>query len=347
MEATVKGLNRQIVKLMMQQTWIAFSKAILLTVVAVLVSVPHAAMAQGGTTTIWGDVKIDDSKVDSMKPLSLMVVIYNMGGVVLGRTTVPAGGRYRFSVRPGEYDLAVESETTEIARIHVILSGVPGGDYRQDLEFEWKPGMEAAKPKPSTISAADVYKRSSDTQSIFKRAQDAVDAKKYREGSALFLQVVEKDSQDFQAWTELGTAYLLQQKNSEAENAYVKATEVRPTFALAFMNLGRLRVSDKKYEQAIAPLSHVLELQPTSAEANYLLGESYLQTKKGSKAVIYLTEAARLGKAEAHLRLATLYNAVGMKDKAALEYEEYLKKRPDTTDRKKLEEYIEANKPKP
>jgi Tfp pilus assembly protein PilF len=75
-----------------------------------------------------------------------------------------------------------------------------------------------------------------------------------------------------------------------------------------------------------------------------LLGEAYLQIKKGSKAVPYLTEAAKLGKADAHLRLATLYNAVGLKDKAALEYEEFLKKRPDYKDRKALEQYISENK---
>ncbi|HET7288238.1 MAG TPA: hypothetical protein VFI71_12240, partial [Pyrinomonadaceae bacterium] len=62
------------------------------------------------------------------------------------------------------------------------------------------------------------------------------------------------------------------------------------------------------------------------------------------KAVPYLNEAARLGKPEAHLRLATLYNAVGMKSKAALEYEEFLKKRPDYKDRKTLEQYISDNK---
>ena len=53
--------------------------------------------------------------------------------------------------------------------------------------------------------------------------------------------------------------------------------------------------------------------------------------------------AARLGKSEAHLRLAWLYNAAGMKDKAAIEYEEFLKKKPDYSDRKRLEDYISTN----
>ena len=77
------------------------------------------------------------------------------------------------------------------------------------------------------------------------------------------------------------------------------------------------------------------------------LGEAYLQMKKGSKAVGYLNEALKLdpiGMAEAHLRLAALYNGAGMKDKAAAEYELFLKKRPDFADRKKLEQYIAANK---
>jgi tetratricopeptide (TPR) repeat protein len=115
------------------------------------------------------------------------------------------------------------------------------------------------------------------------------------------------------------------------------------------MNLGRLRMMQKNYEGAIEPLTAAVTLHATSADANYYLGEAYLQIKKGSKAVGYLNQAIKLdpvGKAEAHLRLATLYKAVGMKDKAVIEYEEFLKKKPDYHDAKKLREYIEANKPK-
>ena len=103
----------------------------------------------------------------------------------------------------------------------------------------------------------------------------------------------------------------------------------------------------KNFEGAIEPLTTAVTVQPTSADANYYLGEAYLQIKKGSKAVGYLYEALKLdpvGKADAHLRLATLYNAVGLKDKAAAEYEQFLKKVPGYPDKKKLEAYIAANK---
>jgi tetratricopeptide (TPR) repeat protein len=113
---------------------------------------------------------------------------------------------------------------------------------------------------------------------------------------------------------------------------------------MALIALGRLHSNQKKFAEAIDPLTKALALQPKSGEANLLLGEAYIQLQKGSTAVSYLNEAAKNGKPEAHLRLGWLYNAAGMKDKAAAEYEEFLKKKPDYSERKKLEEYISANK---
>lgn len=118
----------------------------------------------------------------------------------------------------------------------------------------------------------------------------------------------------------------------------------RPKFSLALLHLGRVLIVQKKFEDAIVPLTQIIEQQSDSAEANFLLGEVYLQIKKGSKAVPYLNEAARLGQADAHLRLGTLYNAAGLKNQAAVEYEQFLKKKPDYPGRDKLEKYIAEQK---
>jgi tetratricopeptide (TPR) repeat protein len=305
------------------------------------------AVAQVSGFTLYGDVNVDSSKAEGKLPLSLNIILYNLAGNVAGRQAVPTGGRYRFNnLKSGEYDIAIEIENSEIARVRVSLGGTPGADYRQDLEFEWKSIGTSPRNKPATISAEDLYKRSSSNESMFRKAQDAVDKKKYGEAIALFRQLLDSDAGDFQAWTELGTAYLLEGKKSDAEKTYLRAIEVRPAFFLPLLNLGRLRLAQNKFQDAIEPLTRAVEVQPASAEANYLLGEAYLQDKKGSKAVGYLNEAAKLGKAEAHLRLATLYNAAGVKELAAIEYEEFLKKQPDYPERKKLEQYISANKKK-
>ena len=93
-------------------------------------------------------------------------------------------------------------------------------------------------------------------------------------------------------------------------------------------------------------LTRALQVRADSAAANYYLGEAYLQVKKGSTAVGYLSEALRLdpiGKAEAHLRLAALYNGAGLKQKAASEYAQFLKKRPNYPEKKRLQSYITQN----
>ncbi len=300
-----------------------------------------------GSLTLYGDVRIHQDPPGSATNIgSVTIVLYAQGGATtIGRVTVPHGGRYRFNNIPAaEYELAVEADMTEIARMHVSVAGRPGSDYQQDIYLALKPTGAISSGKPSTISANDFYKRSAADQSLFDKAQRAIDDKKYDDAVASLTQVVSADAGDFQAWTELGTAYMLLNKKGDAEKAYQKALEVRPTFGLALLDLGRLRIGEKKFEEAIPPLTTLVENNPSSPDGNLFLGEAYLQIKKGSKAVGYLNEAARLGRPEAHLRLAALYDAVGMKDKAANEYEQFLAKKPDYADKKKLQKYISDNK---
>ena len=300
----------------------------------------------GGSYILFGDVIVDEGKTSETKPLLYEVQLNNLGGRPAGRQYVNAGGRYQFiNLAAGQYELLVLLDHQEIARMRVeILAGPAQERVRQDISLAWKSTPPA---KPSSVSAADFYQRTESNEKLFVRAREATDQKRYDDAIATLRELVTADPRDFQAWTELGTVYLFKQNYEESENAYIKSVTERPGFFLGQMNLGRLRVVRKNFEGSIEPLSAAVNIQPTSADANYYLGESYLQIKKGSKAVSYLNQAIKLdpvGKADAHLRLATLYNAVGLKDKAALEYEEFLKKKPAYPDRKKLEEYISANK---
>ncbi len=305
--------------------------------------------AQSGGHILYGDIKVDESKAGGATRLTYDLILYSLSRQVVARQTVTSTGRYRFNNLPsGIYDLVVESENTEVARIRVEMVSPLTIDRQQDITLELRAPI-ASSTKPASISVEDYYKRLPANQKLFEKAEAATDKKSYGEAVALFNDLLTTDPKDFQAWSELGTVYLLEQKPADAEKAYANAIEIRPKFFLALMNLGRLRMMEKNYEGAIEPLIVAVEVHPTSADANYRLGEAYLQVKKGSKAVVYLNQALKLdpvGKADAHLRLATLYNAVGMKDKAVIEYEEFLKKKPGYPEAKKLKEYIEANKPK-
>jgi len=292
---------------------------------------------------IWGELRI---RGDADAPSGATIILYKSGGSEVGRQSISSGGRYRFTnLSAGEYDVTVEIEEKEIARGRIPIlerSLSPFYGFRQDFDFEWKSKSGGANPK--VISASDAYTRSAANQSLFHKAEHAVSNKKYDEAIKLLQLILDNDKADFQVWSLLGTVYLVQEKFDDAEKAYTSAIAVKPAYSLALLNLAKLRVSKKRFEEAIEPLTRVVEQEPPSGEGNLLLGECYLQLKKGSKAVVYLNEAARLGKAEAHLRLGWLYDAAGMKDKAAVEYQEFLKKKPDYPDRKRLEQYISANR---
>ncbi|HYY94037.1 MAG TPA: tetratricopeptide repeat protein [Pyrinomonadaceae bacterium] len=304
------------------------------------------AAAQGGDHTLWGDLKVDESKAEGLKPISFDIALYTDNGNLIGRQTVSNHGRYRFLNLPnGSYDLTVEVDGEEVVRmrVRIVGSGAMKSDYQQDIELEWR-ARPAAAAKSGNASAADFYKRAGANQKLYDRAEEAMAAKSYGNAAALLQQLVAADPKDFPAWAELGTAYLYQENAAEAEKAYLRAAEVKPDFVLAYLDLARLRMAQKNFDGAVEILTRAVALQPPSADANFLLGECYLQVKKGSKAVPYLEEAARLGRADARLRLAALYDRAGLKDRAAAEYEQFLAARPDYPERKKLEQYIKENK---
>ena len=306
--------------------------------------------AQSGTQTLFGDFKVNESGVEgSTKPLTYQLILYSDNGMIAARQTISNGGRYRFINLPnGVFYVAIEHENAEITRVRVeLLRANYKADFRQDIELEWRSLAGARPAKASNLSVEDHYNRTPLNQKRFDKAEEAANAKKNDEAIALFKSLLVDDQNDFQAWTELGTAYLAQSNLSDAEKSYVEATRLNPKFFLGLLNLGRVRSLQKNFEGAIAALTQAVEVKPASAMANYYLGETYLQVRKGSKAVIYLNEALKLdpqGRADAHLRLAALYDGAGLKEKAVVEYEEFLKKKPNYSDKKKLEQYIAQNK---
>lgn len=302
--------------------------------------------AQSGDHMLFGDLSVDESKVTGLKPLTFDVILYSESGVLVSRQPVASNGRFRFNnLAMGGYQLVIEVEAAEVARVSVDIRSPLLKDVRRDISLEWR--LPSSSSKAGLISAADNYVRSALNQRLLKLAREASAKKRYAKAGELLQQIVKSDPKDFQAWTELANTHFLQKNLAAAENEYLHALDAHPGFFHALFNLGRLELSQKRYDVAIEALKKAVKAQPTSPDANYFLGEAYLQAKKGSVAVEYFREALRLdpmGMAEVHLRLALLYHAAGARDKAATEYEEFLKKRPGYPERQKLQKYIASNK---
>ena len=313
-----------------------------LPIVLCLITLTAPAIQAQGGQTLFGEVKVDNT--DKSSPLqSIYVILYRDGGGEIGRQSVSNRSRYRFiNLLKGEYQLAVEVDNNEIARLRIVITELSPSPYgfQQDLILALKP---RAASKPGVLAAADLYNRSGPNKSRFGKAQQLIDKKQYEEAAAMLQQIVENDKLDFQAWTLLGIVRFVQVKFDEAEQAYLSALNARPTYGLALINLGKVQAAKKNYEAAIGSLSRAVEAQPQSADANFLLGEVLIQSGQPTKAIPYLNEAVKLGRPEGHLHLGWVFNAAGRKDKAAVEYEEFLKKKPDYSDRKRLENYIASH----
>ncbi len=296
---------------------------------------------------VYGDFKVDDSKVQGQKPETFQLILYSTSNRVIDRQNVSNNGRYRFlGVPNGEWDIVVEVEGLEVARVRVFIQSAFSTDVRRDINLEWRETFRA-KNVVGTVAAMPDYKRANPMQEKYNKAIEAMKSKNDEQAEKLLREIAESDSRDFIAWTDLGTLQFKHEKYSDAEKSYQRALAEKGDFMVALMNLGKLQMAQKSYDAAIETLTRAVTAHPQSADTNHYLGECYLQVKKGSKAVGYLNEAIKLdpvGKADLHLRLATLYNGANLKDRAALEYEKFLQKKPDYPDKKKLQQYIAENK---
>jgi tetratricopeptide (TPR) repeat protein len=279
-----------------------------------------------------------------------IVVYLRNGGAQIDKYQTNDLGYWYFLRTPVDgHTLNFEIDGIEVGR--TIIAGGISNRFRQDIELDWNQvkGSTRSSPSSGVVSARDRYERSADSETALQKALSEIRAKKDDEALKLLTSIVEKDPKDYNAWMYLGTIYYSAKRNDEARAAYKRALELKPDYFLANLNLGRLEVSQKQFDPAIAALVKAVEIDAASADANHLLGEAYLQNKKGSLAVGYLNKAIELApveKAELHLRLAALYNAAGLKDRAALEYKAFLAKVKDHPDRAKFEQYVKDNLPK-
>src|ERR1051325_3392301 len=105
----------------------------------------NSSMPGAGTRrayTVFGDLKVDESQAgDANTNLMFDVILYTRGNEVFSRQRVGNNGRYRFNnVFNGDYYLAVELDSVEIARMPVLIPANAVEQIRQDLEFRWKAG---------------------------------------------------------------------------------------------------------------------------------------------------------------------------------------------------------------
>ena len=327
---------------------IGFTLALHTAVLAQPASTPPLEdVATSRIFTWYGDLRVIEWEADVPDNTMFDLIIYSLKNEEVARQRVGKGGRYSFNnIIEGNYFIAMELDNVEIWRAAIQIAQRKLKPIRQDLQLEWTQSLQASR---GTVPAPDAYSRNPQNRKLFEQAMKQINKNELPQAIATLRSIVEADPKDYQSWNELGLVYFIQKNFTAAENSYAKVIEVKPEYITAFVSLGRMRLSQKNNEGAIAAFQSAREKDQKSALAHYFLGEAYLTAGKQSIAVGYLNEALKLdpvGMANAHLHLATIYNLSGRKGLAAIEYNEFLKKRPEYFDGQRLQDYIRTNNPR-
>ncbi|HEU4435138.1 MAG TPA: tetratricopeptide repeat protein [Pyrinomonadaceae bacterium] len=332
---------------------IAFTLALNTIVFAQATSTPKEAIVPSGRIfTLYGDLAVIELDADAGVPANTMfdLILYSRESRVndeVARQRVGKGGRYSFNnIVEGNYLIGVELDNVEIARVAIHVAQRKHKPIEQGMELSWDSSLRA---KREFVIARESYSRNDPHRKLFDKAMKQINDNELTKAVATLRSIVEADPKDHQTWNELGLVYFVQKDFNAAENSFAKAIDVKPEYVTAFVNLGRVRLAQKKIEGAIAAFQSGLQKDPKSAVANYFMGEAYFAARKAAIAVEYMNEALKLdpvAMANAHLRIAMVYNVAGRKDLAAIEYNEFLKKKPEYPDAQRLRDYIIANNPR-
>jgi Tfp pilus assembly protein PilF len=258
------------------------------------------------------------------------------------RYTIDRSGNFCFRrVSAGGGIIAIEIEGSEVVR-----RSLPGGSGPIREDFELSPMPPVRSKPPSAVSAKFVYARSDANQSLFKKAVEAERGQDYKKAIESLIAIVENDPADYIAWAKICEINYLENKIGDARANCIKSIQARPDYPPAIVNLGQILLVQSQPAEAVKFLELATRLDATYARAFQLLGEAYALSKNTDSAIQALSEAIRLdpaGMAQSHLLLAALLDAKGEKQRAAAEYEAFLKKNPSHPDKKKLEKYIKDN----
>jgi arylsulfatase A-like enzyme/Tfp pilus assembly protein PilF len=185
---------------------------------------------------------------------------------------------------------------------------------------------EAALRQQNWAEASERLQRALELNPGFDQAMTALAQALHGQGrdteaEAWLKKALAKNSRNFRAWYELGWIQA-RAKPDQALQAYHKALEIQPNFALAFRDIGLIEIRTRAYVNAARHLQKAVDLGLSDAPLFNFLGIAYSRTGQLEKAVNSYRKALqeKPDLAEAHLNLGFAYERLQQPTRAGQEY---------------------------
>jgi Flp pilus assembly protein TadD len=164
----------------------------------------------------------------------------------------------------------------------------------------------------------------------FNNGRAALTRKSYKEAIGFLQHAVGTYTNFFEAHLLLGIAYMDLREWDSAEKAIQRALEIKPDNSAAMIYLGEIYWRQKRYADAEQALRDGLKLDEKSWHGQFTLGRLYWDMGEVAKAggPIGMTLQLKPELAEAHLLAGNILLRVNQRERALIEYREYLRLAP-------------------
>lgn len=243
------------------------------------------------------------------------VDLHTVNGAVIATVTTGEGGNFRFDgLGPGEYNLEAQSfgygEVTE--RIEVRFGPAFGADL-------YLHPLHGKQPGGATVSVREL--------SIPHKAREAMEKgmlllhqkKQYKKSVEEFQRAIHAYPGYYEAYTQMGIAYMILQKPDQAEQALQTAIKVsQEKYADAYSALAMLDSNRKRFTEAESLARKGTELDPQSWQSQLELARALYGLNRFTEAETSATAAAKLQPDKGNIRLALAKIHYKLHDTAAL-----------------------------
>jgi len=166
---------------------------------------------------------------------------------------------------------------------------------RRELESTAKPNKRDKKTEAKNVAAYEKTIRGLNAVDWLEKGYKAGVAERSEEALNAFTRAIELKPDYAMVYYTRGEAYLNAGNYQHAAEDYLKAIELKPDLAEAYYGRGLSYVGSGNYQQAINDFTRAIELKPDLVEAYYGRGLSYVVSGNYEQAIGDFKIAARLG----------------------------------------------------
>jgi hypothetical protein len=276
------------------------------------------------TFEVSGEVRMADSGETAT---GVPVRLERFSGGLIDQIVTDSRGRFRFANLPrGYYKVIVNAPGFKPVQQDADLQVI----FRTYLVFELvSNSLKNASGLPLLTDVIDARVPAA-AREDFENGRAALKANNYKEGIAYLEKAALGYSNFFEAQLLLGIAFIDLKEWEKAEKVLLRAVEIRPQNATAMIYLGEVYWRQKRNADAERSLLEGLKLDQKSWHGYYTLGRLYWDMGEVVKAggPIGMTLQLKPELAEAHLLAGNILLRVNQRERALVEYREYLRLAP-------------------